>query len=261
MTEKRRNLKWITRGAWAIVDQGFFALANVILNVLLARWLTPAEYGAFAVAYSLLLFLGAFHTALLTEPLLVFGPAKYAKQPRSYLSVLLRAHWGLMATGSALMVMGGLVLRIGGKATFAQALFSLALATPFSLLMWFSRRVAYMRFQPRLATIASAGYLLLLLSGLSALAALHAVSIFSAMAITGAAGAITGSWLLRRIVRGLPPEKHSSPSSVITDHWRYGRWASATSVLMWIPLNFFFVVLSLFVSFEASATLKALSNL
>jgi len=261
MTEKRRNLKWITRGAWAIVDQGFFALANVILNVLLARWLSPAEYGAFAVAYSLLLFLGAFHTALLTEPLLVFGPAKYAKQPRSYLSVLLRAHWGLMATGSGLMVMGGLVLRISGKATFAQTLFSLALAAPFSLLMWFSRRVAYLRFQPRLATIASAGYLLLLLSGLSALAALHAVSIFSAMVITGAAGAISGSWLLRRIVRELPPEKHSSPSSVITDHWRYGRWASATSVLMWIPLNFFFVVLSLFVSFEASATLKALSNL
>src|SRR5881396_1312348 len=137
MTEKQRNLKWITRGTWAIADQGFFALANAILNVLLARWLSPAEYGAFAVAYSLLLFVGAFHTALLTEPLLVFGPAKYAKQPRTYLRVLLRAHWTLMAAGSGLMMMGGSVLRISGTATLAQALFGLALAAPFSLLMWF----------------------------------------------------------------------------------------------------------------------------
>jgi len=260
MSEKRQSLKWITRGAWAIADQGLFALANVILNVLLARWLMPAEYGAFAVAYSLLLFVGAFHTALLTEPLLVFGPAKYAKQPRTYLRVLLRAHWTLMAAGSGLMMMGGLVLRISGTATLAQALFGLALAAPFSLLMWFGRRAAYQRFQPRLATIASAGYLLLLLSGLSALAALHAVSIFSAMVITAAAGALMGAWLLRRILRELPAEQPSPPLPVIADHWRYGRWASATSVLMWIPLNFFFVVLSLFVNFEASATLKALSN-
>ena len=261
MTEKQRNLKWITRGTWAIADQGFFALANAILNVLLARWLSPAEYGAFAVAYSLLLFLGAFHTALLTEPLLVFGPARYAKQPRSYLHVLLRAHWALMGSGSSLIMIGGLVLYLSGRATLAHALFGLALAAPFSLLMWFARRAAYLRFQPRLATFASAGYLLLLLSGLSALAALHAVSIFSAMVITGAAGAITGLWLFRRMIHELPEEKHSTLSSVVSDHWRYGRWASATSVLMWIPLNFFFVVLSLFVSFEASATLKALSNL
>ena len=48
---------------------------------------------------------------------------------------------------------------------------------------------------------------------------------------------------------------------VLADHWRYGRWACGTSMLMWVPLNFFFVVLSVAVSFEASATLKALSNL
>jgi O-antigen/teichoic acid export membrane protein len=34
-----------------------------------------------------------------------------------------------------------------------------------------------------------------------------------------------------------------------------------TNLLMWVPLNFFFVVLSLWVNLEASATLKALSNL
>lgn len=262
MTQKRENRRWIGRGAWAIADQGLFALANVLLNVLLARWLTPGEYGAFAVGYSLFLFIGAFHTALLTEPLLVFGPGKYANQPRMYLGVLLRGHWALTGIGSVLLILAGLILRISGMGPLSQALFSLALAAPFSLLMWFGRRAAYVRFQPRLAAIASAGYLSVLVAGLLVLAQLHLVSVFSAMLVMSAAGAVTGLWLLRLVRRAMPDEDETvTPMPVVKDHWRYGRWASATAVLMWVPLNCFFVVLSVLVNLEASATLKALSNL
>jgi O-antigen/teichoic acid export membrane protein len=262
MSIREQNKKWIGRGAWAIADQGLFALANVLLNVLLARWLTPVEYGAFAVGYSLFLFIGAFHTALLTEPLLVFGPGKYADRPRGYLSLLLRGHWILTAVGSLLLIIAGLVLRYNGIRPLSQALLGLALATPFSLLMWFSRRAAYVRFQPRLSTIASAGYLVLLLAGLIGLAGCHLISIFSAMLTLSVAGAISGLWLMNSIHRALPDEEESlTPVPVVTDHWRYGRWASATSVLMWVPLNLFFVVLSVLVNFEATGAFKALSNL
>ena len=262
MSSREQNKKWLGRGAWAIADQGLFALANVLLNVLLARWLTPVEYGAFAVGYSLFLFIGAFHTALLTEPLLVFGPGKYADRPRGYLSLLLRGHWILTAVGSLLLIIAGLVLRYNGIRPLSQALLGLALATPFSLMMWFSRRAAYVRFQPRLATIASAGYLVLLLAGLIGLAGFHLVSIFSAMLTLSVAGAISGLWLMNSIHRALPDEEESlTRVPVITDHWRYGRWASATSVLMWVPLNLFFVVLSVLVNFEATGAFKALSNL
>lgn len=237
-------------------------MANVLLNVLLARWLAPDEYGAFAVAYSCFLFIGALHTALLTEPLLVFGPGKYVNQTRSYLALLLRGHWILTAVGSLLLIIAGFVLRFNGVRPLSQALFGLALATPFSLLMWFSRRSAYVRFQPRLATIASAGYLVLLLAGLIALAGLHLVSIFSAMLTLSVAGAISGLWLMRNINRALPDGEESITSMpVVAVHWRYGRWASATSVLMWVPLNLFFVVLSVLVNFEATGAFKALSNL
>jgi O-antigen/teichoic acid export membrane protein len=262
MSNTKQKTRWIGRGAWAIADQGLFALANVVLNVLLARWLTPDEYGAFAVAYSCFLFIGAFHTALLTEPLLVFGPAKYCNRPRSYLSLLLRGHWVLTTAGSVLLGIAALVLRFNGVRPLSQALFGLALATPFSLLMWFGRRAAYLRFQPRLATIASAAYLVLLVTGLIGLAGLHLVSIFSAMFILGAAGALTGMWLMTSVRRALPTSEESVKSfPVVVDHWRYGRWAAATSVLMWVPLNLFFVVLSVLVNFEATGAFKALSNL
>jgi len=253
------------RGVWAIADQGLFALANVALNVLLARWLKPDAYGAFAVGYALYLFIGAFHTALLTEPLLVFGAGKYSRRPLSYLAVLLRGHWLLTGAGSVLLILAGLLLRRYDLGPLAQAMFGLALAVPFSLLMWFGRRAAYLRFRTSLATIASAVHLVVLLTGLFALAQANILSIFSALVAMSAAGATSGFWLLRKLRSTLHDEsgeiENSAALSVARDHWRYGRWATATTVLMWVPLNFFFVVVSVLVNFEASATLKALSNL
>ena len=69
-------LSWVTKGGLAILDQALFAGANFLVNIFLARWLTPTEYGAFALAYSIFLLLGAFHTAILTEPMMdVIGSA------------------------------------------------------------------------------------------------------------------------------------------------------------------------------------------
>lgn len=280
MTEKLYNTIWIRRGTWAIVDQGLFAMANVLVNVMLARWLKPADYGAFVVGYSVFLFIGAVHTGFITEPLLVFGAGKYATRWRSYLGALVGGHWVLTATGSLLLGCAGLVACFKGHDQLAQPFFGLALATPFSLLMWFARRAAYVRFQSRLACIASAINLLLLLSGLFALARLHMVSIFSALVMMGLASVVSGLWLLRQLIGNRPlsliesgalPDGRASAwiaeaagvelKQVASDHWRYGRWSTATALVMWVPLNFFFVVLSVHVNFAASASLKALVNL
>src|SRR5690606_25728151 len=80
------------KGFWAVMDQGLFAFSNFLVNILLARWLAPESYGAFSIAFSLFLVLGTFHTALLTEPMLVFGASKYRYSFAEYLRVLLRGH-------------------------------------------------------------------------------------------------------------------------------------------------------------------------
>lgn len=258
-SSKTRN--WIVRGGWAIADQGLFAFANVLLNVLLARWLPATEYGAFAVAYSLFLLLGAFHTALITEPLLVFGAGKYANQ-LSYLTTVYRAHWFLAAVGSLLLLIAAIVFAANGNVSVSQALFGLTLAAPFSLLMWLGRRAAYLQVQPAKAAIASAGYLLLIGLGLLTLSITKALTVFTALTSVGIAGAISGLGLWLCLQRSsLKSDKLVDSRAVFSDHLRYGRWASATSILMWVPLNLFFVVLSAMVNLEASASLKALANL
>jgi len=262
MTEKPYSTIWIRRGTWAIADQGLFALANVLFNVLLARWLAPAEYGAFAVAYSAFLFIGAFHAALLIEPMLVFGPGRYASRLARYLSVLIRGNYVLMIPGSLLLIATGIGAWFFGSPPLACALFGLAAASPFTLFMWFTKRASYIRQQTHFAAAQSAIYLFLVLPGLFALKVFHVVSVFSAILVMGLAGAVAGQWLVRRLrTATADSEEVLAQHDVLIAHWKYGRWALVTGLLTWVPFNLYFVVLSTWANFEASATLKATTNL
>jgi O-antigen/teichoic acid export membrane protein len=49
--------------------------------------------------------------------------------------------------------------------------------------------------------------------------------------------------------------------SVLKTHWRYGRWASGSSILSWIPGNVFVFLLPIWSGIEASAAYKAVLNL
>jgi hypothetical protein len=96
-----KNLsRWLTKGFWAVSDQGLFSLSNFALNLLLARWLVPQDYGAFTVALSVFYLVGTFHGALLTEPMLVFAPSRYKGRFPEYLGALLYGHLGFAILSS-----------------------------------------------------------------------------------------------------------------------------------------------------------------
>src|SRR4051812_17840854 len=75
---------WGLRSILSIIDQGLTASVSFGVNVLLARWMPPDVYGAFAVAFAGFLFVSGFHNAVLLEPLTVLGPARHAKQLLAY---------------------------------------------------------------------------------------------------------------------------------------------------------------------------------
>jgi hypothetical protein len=72
-----RRLAWVGKGALAIVDQGLLSGSNFLLAVLLARWLPRDQYGAFALGFSIFLFLSGLHNAFFLEPMSVLGPESY----------------------------------------------------------------------------------------------------------------------------------------------------------------------------------------
>lgn len=253
--------RWAGKGFWAVMDQGLFAASNFTLNIMLARWLTPTDYGAFSVAYTLFLLAGTFHTAALTEPMLVFGSGKYKERFSDYLRVLLRGHWRFGAGLVAVFALGGLALWALGS-SLAPAVLALAAAGPLILFQWLMRRACYVNMQPHFAAYAGAAYMALMISsalGLYYYGLLSAVTGFGVMAL---ASLCSGLWLTTKLrVPSLPTDVDALASASLRDHWTYGRWAAGIAVLTWVPGNAFLLVLPAWWGLEASGTYRALLNL
>ena len=258
----RKIFPWAAKGGLAILDQGLFAGTNFVVNILLARWLTSAEYGAFALAYSVFVLLGVFHIAILIEPMLVFGPGRYRERFPEYLGILLRGHFGLMVPEVLILVGAAFLLGRVYSASIERALLGLALAAPFILLLWLVRQACYVRLRPERAAAGGFLYLVFLLGILSALRAGQRLSLVTAFMGMGIV-ALVVSVILILILGPIWTAEGGNPSAkmVLTDHWRYGRWSVATAGINWFPGNVYYVLLPIWVGLEGAGALKALMNL
>lgn len=249
------------KGFWAVMDQGLFAFSNFLVNILLARWLAPESYGAFSIAFSLFLVLGTFHTALLTEPMLVFGASKYRYSFAEYLRVLLRGHWRLTAAIGAILAAVSVVLGLLGRDALTAPLFALCLASPFILFQWLMRRACYVEGSPRDAAAAGGGYLAIVLVGIGLLAWAGLVTAVTALLLLAAASLASGLWLVGRVARASGSGHVVSPGDVLADHWRYSKWAVAAALLTWLPGNVYVFLLPLIRDLQEVAAYKAVLNL
>src|SRR5258707_15812445 len=81
-TRQRIRMRWIKglhlggllqKGIWGLSDQTLVAASNFITTVVLARKLSPTDFGAFTLAYAVIFFTNAFQGALVTRPHNVVG--------------------------------------------------------------------------------------------------------------------------------------------------------------------------------------------
>lgn len=261
-TPLAQTLVWIQKGGFAILDQGLFAGTNFLANVLLARWLEPAEYGAFAVAYSAFVCLGTFHTAVLTEPMLIFGAGKYAGNFPQYMRLLLRGHWSVTGLMALLVGLVALLCWWGSVGALAQVLAALALALPCILFQWLVRRAFYVRFEPQWAALGGLLYLALMLLGIYGLHWNHGLSPASALVTMGCASLVVGL-ALTVILRsqGLAGTPQPALATVLADHWQYGKWASVTTTALWVSREISYPLLPIWAGLEGTAVVRALMNL
>lgn len=257
----KRDLHALGNGVAAVLDQGLFALANFGANILLARWLSPQEFGAFVFAYAIFLLFGALHTALLSEPMLVFGPGKNRSRLTSYYSVLLRGHWLFSTALSLLFALVGFGFWHYGNSAFFHLFIALALTSPFILFQWLMRRACYARLAPLLAAYAGVVYMTLMLAGMLLLYSYGHLKATHALGVMAVASFVSGVWLVWKLNVIKTPLKDPLVRSSMRDHWEYGRWAMATALLMWAPENIYYVALPLWGGFETTAAIRAFHNL
>jgi O-antigen/teichoic acid export membrane protein len=248
---------WFARSGFALLDQLLFAGANFAVNILLARTLPPAEYGAFALAFLVFMLIGTLHGALLTEPMLIFGAGRYADET-GYVAVLLRAHVCVTAAAALVLAPAALVLWTIGSTTLAATLAALAGAAPFILLVWLLRRVFYVRLEPQWAAVGDGVYLAVTVAGLGAIARVSMLNAPAAIATMGVAGLVAAAVLL---VLVKPRRGDLAWRRVASDHWDYGRWNVLEQSFYWISAQLPLLLVPLVLGLPAAAAVAAVFNL
>jgi O-antigen/teichoic acid export membrane protein len=254
-------LPWLGKGLLAVLDQGLVSGSNFLISVLLARWLVPQQYGAYALAFTFFLFLAGFQNALLLEPMSVFGPAAYAKHLSAYLGKLLRLNFVLVLALTGLLVAAAAVVHwFAVDRALPSALWGVSIATPLILFFWLCRRAAYLKLAPALAARAATAYFLVVILLLLVIQRLGWLGSFTAYLIQGVAAFVAAILLLVSLRPQLVSRCGPSSSEVVREHWRYGRWAIATQIVYWVSGNAYYVIAAAFLRMKDVAALRALQN-
>jgi O-antigen/teichoic acid export membrane protein len=226
---------WGMKSAWSLLDQGLTSGAGFGVNLVLARWMVPEVYGAFAVAFAGFLFVSGFHNVLVLEPMSVMGPARHAARLDPYFRSQIAVHALLVGALSGLLLLGGLVLwRMVPGSPLIGAVMGGSLALPFLLLTWLVRRMCYVMQRPALAALGSAFYLGFIGVGLFGLALFTRLNSFTAFILMGCASLVSAGLLLWRL--GLLSHSNdgdpgTSWNGVLRENWTYGRWLVGSTVL------------------------------
>jgi O-antigen/teichoic acid export membrane protein len=258
----RKLIPWVMKGGLAILDQGLFAGSNFVMSILLARWLGPDQYGSYAVAFAVFVFILVVHQALLLEPMLVFGSSDYRNCMRGYLKALLVLHFGMtLAIVIGLSVLAGFAFKTGQANGLPGALLGVAFAAPSILLLWIVKRVFYIKLSPAPSAAAAFLYCALTMGGLALVYKHNLLSPLSAFLLMGLGSLVTSGVLLAYLrLRLSSSEDAPDLAAIWRRHWRYGRWALGANFMMWIPLNVFYPLLSSFSGMAQAGELKALMN-
>ena len=123
-----------------------------------------------------------------------------------------------------------------GYGTIAPAFVALAVATPFVLLQWLTRRACYVRFETPLAAQGGVLYIVCLGVGAYLLHARGLLSSETAILLMGGASLASAAWIMARLnLRPFARSQRALPEAVVAAHWAAGRVGSGRRIPGWAP--------------------------
>ena len=251
---------WLGTSFWSIVDQATFAIANFFLNIILARELPATDYGIFSIIFSVYILSTTIHSALIIEPMLVFGIVKYSKTYITYLSKIMLLNWIISCFIGVLLIVSGIFCIIINQSKPGGILISLGFSLPAILLGIFLRRSTYVENKQYIAGIFGVFYLLFL--GLLTIFLLdkNLLTSWNIFLLMGLTNLIISIFIWNYLKNGNSFIKLSF-KKIIYEHWEYGKWSVPANLLSWIPWNAPYLILSRVSGLESTAYLRAYMNL
>src|ERR1017187_9298154 len=253
---------WLSRGVLASTDQALISGSNFVLSILLARCLGQQQYGVYVLAMSVFLFATGFHNSLILEPMSVFGGASHRPHLAAYIGQMIKIHLFATLVLAALLICATPALTALGGPFGAGALCGMALAFPSVLLFWLLRRSAYLQHQYAPAVIAALVFNVVSLASLAICQQLGILSPFFAFGVQSLGALAAAAFLMRQL---RPEFQMEEPAlrfgALAAEHWSYGRWACAATIVYWLSGEAYYFLISVFLRIEDVAGLRALQNI
>jgi O-antigen/teichoic acid export membrane protein len=245
-----------------MADQGIFSGANFGFNILLARRLESAEYGSFAIAFSILLFAAGFHNALVLEPMSVIGPVRYGDTISGYLRGSLRLH-SVVAVCLAFLSGATIIFLILLQHPMTETFVGLAVGMPLMLTFWFVRRACYLELKPKNAIKGSAAYAVALFSGVYLAHFLELrITSASAFILMGIASASVSLWMwFSKAILAMGHSRVTVPKDLLPYHWNYGKWAVGSAFVHWSATTIYLPFVGALDGLSQAGGFRALQNL
>ena len=224
------------KGYVALVDQALLSGTNFVTGVLLARFTEPGEYGAYVLAFSVLLMVNGFQSALISGPMTVLGAPREGDDLKRYISALAigQVVMSVMLAGLAFAVLC-IMSFTSASAGLRGAFLGMASAVFFVQAQEFFRRVLFTRLMPARVMLNDIIFCALQLGSLLLLWRLDARTagntgkwlsgrnVFFCMAGSAFVGSILGLYQARHFLG----TALQGAQNYYRESWNYARWGLA----------------------------------
>lgn len=246
-------------GYLSALDQGLISLTNFLAAILLARRVSPTEFGVYAVGFLLLHLARAIMDGLVIQPLNSIGAVMDQPSFRRYVSsagILLIA---LALAMSITAAVGGWFLISTGNDVAGPTLFALW----FVFLTWpiqeYIRRAFYTRGAiPRAVVTTSISSLIRLIALVILMSSGELKGVVGLYAIGW--GALAGGLFGFLIALPYWTTKFDSPIRTGLQNWRFGRWVLGGTVASWVVMEVYPILAAGLISFAAAGAYRALQT-
>ena len=251
----------ITRLIWLVTDQGMFALGNFVLNVQFARYLSPHDYGLFAISFTAFMFLSVIYYGGLLEALLVLSGRVQADRRRSYLMALLRLHLLLFGSAIALCALASMGACGLGNSEAGWLIMGAAIGGSANLALLTVRRLCLIFLSTRIS--AQIGIVYVVGVNLTSYISIQlwTVSWFAMWEIIGGWSLICAALVFKLLANRLTGRQPFSLLEILRFQAGYAPFTLVAAVGMWITAESIMIFLVRIRGLEAVAETRIIFNL
>ena len=238
---------------YGLADQALISGTSFITLLVLARALSVSAFGAFALAYTALVFVNSLQSALVTQPHNVLGAAQVKGAYTRFTTATIVAELLFLSCVVLVLSIIGLAA-LGIRTDVAELLLAMVVATIAWQLQELGRRILYT--EGRLGAaflndVVAYGGQVVVLAALWYGGRLDGPNALYALAATSFLGVLIGFGQVRSSFT------RTFDRADLVPHWQFGKWLAAAAIGFWISTYVYFYLAAILLGADASGELKA----